>query len=93
MCQAADYQQVVRRQVRLEFEEFSSRHITVAPPYQRDIGWIFPSYSQARFGIMLRHRFLESCGDLPCEGCNSIVSFNFYLIIVSSVQNFELRLF
>ena len=34
--------------------------------------------------MLLRHRFLDRFGDLPCESCNIIVLFIFYLIIVSS---------
>ena len=47
-----------------------------------DICWIFLSYSHATIGVLIRHRFLESFGDLPCESCNNIVLFNFDLIIV-----------
>ena len=43
--------------------------------------------------MLIRHQVLESFGYLPYESCDNIVSFNFYLIIVSSAWNFDLVYF
>ena len=49
-----------------------------------NIGTIIFSYSHATIGMLIRHGFLERCGDLPCVFYNNNVSFKFYLTVVSS---------
>ena len=45
---------------------------------------IYIHVSYCRSDFQRRPELLESFADLPCESCNNIVSFNFYLIIVSN---------
>ena len=45
------------------------------------VGYSFHMHTQQ---LGCGYGYLERCGNLPCESCNNIVSFNFYLIIVSS---------
>ena len=63
------------------------------PAYPCDVGWMFSLYFHARIGMLLWHLLLQSFADLLCESCNNVVWFNFYFIIVSSAENFNLRLF